>query len=266
MRCSAFLLPYALVLVLPCLSGCGSTWEWTNDRPVIREFFVNGAEVSPDGLVASAWADPEGNLIVAPSAALLAICWAVDPNDDDLTYDWRAASAIASTAGPGTSATSDRALASGTPASSSEQVFSGTAPSAEGIYVLSCAVSDGRGGVVSRTAHIRVANTGLNPPLAPGLVPATAEVAEGGTLDFVCRVSGAVSIDDLTFKFFAVRGTMTENKQTEADKNLAVYKAPLPAGGEPAGSAAGSDTVYCVVRSITGQYGVAVATVTVKAP
>lgn len=266
MKCRPLLLLTGLAVAVSYLSGC-SSWNWTNNAPTILEFAVNGTEIGSDGLATGASADAAGYVVVAPGDAILAICKGVDKNDDNLTYDWTSTTGLEGSAGPGETSTSSTVAASGAATPSSEQVFIGkVSSSTEGVYSLSCAVSDGRGGVVARTAHIRATAAGLNPPLAPGLVPATAEVAEGGTLDFVCRVSGAVSIDDLTFKFFAVRGTMTESKQTEADKNLAVYTAPLPAPGQPAGSAAGSDTVYCVVCGKASQYGVAIATVTVKAP
>ncbi|MCE5215718.1 hypothetical protein LLH03_01695 [bacterium] len=265
MKCSALLLLTGLAVAVSYLSGC-SALDWGNNAPTIKEFAVNGTEIGSDGLATGASADAAGYVVVAPGDAILAICKGFDENDDNLTYAWTATTGLDGSAGPGETVTSSTVAASGAATSSSEQVFIGKVSPTEGVYSLSCAVSDGRGGVVSRTAHIRATAAGLNPPLAPGLVPATAEVVEGGTLDFVCRVSSAVSIDDLTFGFFALHGKMTENDQTAADRNLAVYTAPLPAAGQPAGSAAGSDTVYCVVCGKASQYGVAIATVTVKAP
>ena len=210
---------------------------------MISSLLVNGQEhIDPNK--ASATTTPPQGLVVAPGAALLCVCQATDVENDPLTYTWSLA----------TSSGSGNAGGSLTQNTSKLDLASGSAPMSEGNYVISCAVTDDRGGGTATSALITVVNmSAVHPPTAT-LAPTTGTLAPGATQTFICTAKEADSGVTLTYSFFSTAGSIVQNT---SDPTMATYTAPTTAG---------TPSVYCIVSDGRGDYVTAVSHLTVKTP
>lgn len=222
-----------MIVAVVALSGCGDAWKWSDTAPQVMVFSVNGVKIDETGQALKPAATDEPPLQVATGASILGYCQASDPNGDALTYTWQVTDGITNA---GTSLTGP--------------VFVGKAGTAEGIYVLACSVTDGRGKTVERHVRIRVFNPGLNHAPLASLDTAKLELAVAATHAFTCTASDPDAGDSLSLQWFAQRGNVSP-----ATGSTTTYTAPATAG---------SDAVYCIVGDGRGAYATAAATVTVK--
>lgn len=226
MRAMKRLAVVAVLSAVLALAGCSG---WDNTEPGIVDILADGQATSAD--------EP---LVVAKSTKVAFSCHAWDRNADDLTYTWSPPAA---------------ASAAETPARTTpENVYEWTAPTSSGTYAVTCTVTDGRGGIVSAAAYVKVIDPGLNTAPTATVAPAAATVAARATSVFVCTASDVDTGDTLTLAWFAGSGTVTSKPD---DTKTATYTAP---------AAAGADVVYCIVGDGKGGYTTAVAKVTVTAP
>lgn len=140
-----------------CMAGCGGAWRWGNDAPEITRFTVNGEAVDAAGQVTGPGGAAATAISLLPGHDILCACEARDPNGDVLTYHWTI-SASGTSEGQTTTA-----QASEEPAPEAQPTFVWKTPSTESTYFVSCAVTDGRGGLATRTARTRVAREAGSP-------------------------------------------------------------------------------------------------------
>jgi hypothetical protein len=121
---------------------------------------------------------------VARGASCTVNCVATDPDTDIITYAWTATGGAVS----GTGST-----------------ITWIAPTAEGSYSVSVAVSDGKADPVSDSCNIQVVNT---PPVIASLTPSSTDVAPEDSCTIGSVASDADS-DTLTYAWTASGGTVT---------------------------------------------------------
>jgi hypothetical protein len=227
------------VLTALLLGGCGGVWK-DNRTPGVVSMSVNGTAVNP-----TAAPDPaHPSLTVGPGNAVLGICQAHDPDNDSVTYKWFVQPTPLTTASATPAADADN-----------QQSFLWTALTTEGVYAMSCTITDSRGGITSITAYIRVLNPSNHAPTAV-LDPKTATLTPGDPQDFICTGTDLDAADTLTFQFVALKGTF-DSPSTTGRIGKARYLSPTTAG---------DDTVYCVVSDGHGGYAVAAAPVKLVQP
>jgi hypothetical protein len=122
---------------------------------------------------------------LARGASCTINCVASDPNTKDtLTYSWSATGGAIS----GTGST-----------------ITWIAPTAEGSYSITVAVSDGKADPVSDSVNIQVVNT---PPVIASLTPSSTDIAPGESCTIGCVASDADG-DSLTYVWTPTGGTIT---------------------------------------------------------
>jgi len=121
---------------------------------------------------------------VARGESCTVTCVATDPDTDTITYAWTATAGAIS----GTGST-----------------ITWMAPTTEGSYSVTVAVSDGKADAVSDSCNIQVVNT---PPVIANLTPSTTDLAPEDSCTVGCVASDADG-DTLTYAWTATGGTIT---------------------------------------------------------
>lgn len=265
------------------LLGCSGDLGFENREPKIDQLRANGQEVDGNGKVwnlnrskrATRQADSEEDaeperapLEVTPGSVVLLTCEADDPDKDPVTFRWSASkgdapSALAAPAASGGTAATTPAAETpavtpptkATRATVTNEVVQWTAPGGEGLYTVTCAVSDDRGGITARVVLVMVTDDGINNPPVARLEPQKFTVAAGATADVTVTAFDLDMEDELEYQFFTEPGKGTITASPDAPTK-ATYKAPATAG---------EDTIFCIVTDKRGSYVTAVATVTITA-
>jgi len=121
---------------------------------------------------------------VARGESCTVSCVASDPDADALTYDWTFTGGTISGAG---------------------STVTWTAPTAEGTYTITVAVSDGKAAAVTDSCNIQVVNT---PPAITSLTPSATNVAPGDSCTISCVASDADG-DTLTYDWTPTGGVVS---------------------------------------------------------
>jgi hypothetical protein len=225
-----------LVAALAAITGCGTVLP-DNHAPVIRQFYVNGvAAFNADGSPAGAKTPDGVPLFQISKGSDVLVQVDVDDSDRDaLTVTWSSGvTAISNSSG-----TDDQPKKSGT-----------FKASAEGMQTVSCSVSDGRGGIATKSVTLDVVNAPVNHAPSATLAPAQATLKASTGQAFTVTAAD-VDSDTLTYSYFADRGKVV---QDQATPTKATYTAP---------ASAGADNVYAVVSDGKGGYTVAASKITV---
>ncbi len=114
-------------------------------------------------------------------------CLANDPDGDKLTYTWESASGSISGTGP---------------------AIQWTAPDSDGMFTVSCTVSDGKGGQIKQGVDVEVSGTSNNPPQISSLISSADSVYLGEFATLSCSASD-LDGDALTYNWTATAGTFT---------------------------------------------------------
>ncbi len=202
---AARLLP-RLLLASAAAGGCsgGSTDIGRNRAPDVTLSVVGAQPVSED-----AAGGGDAPLVRVPAGTSIVLnCDAHDRDGDPITYAW-AGGDIATT-----------------PPGSSKSVALLT-QTTETTTLVTCTVSDDRGGVTTRSVRVRTFDAGVNhAPDVTWDVPPGATLTPGGTLSLSATAQDAEK-DKISFAFFASRGVVTPDA---ADPSQAVFTAPAQTG------------------------------------
>jgi len=210
---AAAALVFALLLLAAgsvfAAAGCsgGSTRLGRNRAPEAT-LTVTGAEPVAPGVGEMLPADDAMPLVQAPAGASIVVtCHAQDKDGDPLTYAWK---------GSGVTTT---------PADANTNVATFT-QATETTTLITCAVSDDRGGVTAQAIRVKTFDAGTNHAPELTFTVAPGSVAPGAALPLAAAAVDRDN-DKITFTFLASRGVV---KQDAADPSRAVFTAPAETG------------------------------------
>ncbi len=171
-----------------------------------------------------------GDFTIDPNSSTTVICNASDAEGNNLSYDWQVTGGIIVGTG-------------------SEVLY--LAPASEGIYIITCIVSDGFSGLDTATVEIDVHNN--LPPDIYRMTSLPSKLMIDRTAVITSDVYDA-ELDSLTFVWSASSGTIT------GDGNSAVYTAPSTVGTytitcTASDGAGGNDTETLDIEVYTLVYG-----------
>ena len=179
-------IPANSAAVVVC-APAGGTLTTDMDRTMINGIVVdfrNGYSANHPPRVKSLSPD-SSRLAVRTSVNIY--CAAADRDGDALTYSWSSPRGVIAGSGP---------------------VVTWTAPDSAGVYIVSCTVSDGRGGSAAAADTLRVVAAVFHPPVIQKMAALPRKVALGATSAVSCVVSNPDS-GVLAYTWSASAGSIT---------------------------------------------------------